>query len=707
MKPLQPLSRWLAVRFALVAAFPLLVVGVLVWRVLLPEMHRDTELHYQALARAIAGQVHAHLSGARREIRAVREQLASEPVPSAPDHFRILDIHVAAGKVFEAIYLADPDDSIVSIGLAEGRRANREDLLGLNLSQRPFLRKARLTGEEEWSETFLSTVSGRLAVALAIPSGDHVLIGEITVDQLSEFVSDLPVEGGLFTAILDRGGRVIADSHRARGGQVMSFALRPPGSPADMDSVTVRELEIDGSPYIGALAEVPQVGWRVLAAQSHREAIRQITGTLELLGAGLVVALLVAVAAGWGLSRSISRKFGHYAEQARAIAHGDYGVPWPEPITLELAELATNLQRMSLAIRERELALAASEARYRSVVGNTPVVIFEIDHEGLFTLCEGLGLQTLGLKPGELVGTSLFDLLDHGAESTDSARRAMAGEAVQFTARMGEPVFEVYLNPVRKPGDETTTVIGVAVDITEREKREEELQQRTDELTRFVYTVSHDLKTPLVTIRSFVGFLEQDMARGDAARISQDMAYIRNAAEKMARLLDDLLDLAKVGRQVSPPEEMTLRELIQEAMDLLAGEITSREVAVRVTEEPVLIRGDRRRLVEVFQNLLDNALKFTRNQPSPEIEVGVETSGEPLVFFVRDNGSGIEPRFHDKIFDLFERLEVREEGSGVGLALVKRIVEVHGGRIWVESSGAGRGAVFKFTLGEAERSAGC
>lgn len=120
-----------------------------------------------------------------------------------------------------------------------------------------------------------------------------------------------------------------------------------------------------------------------------------------------------------------------------------------------------------------------------------------------------------------------------------------------------------------------------------------------------------------------------------------------------------------------------------------------------VTPLPV-VYGDRVRLVEVMQNLIDNAVKFARNQPKPRIEIGAraaEPDGQP-VFFVRDNGLGIDPQYHERVFGLFNKLDAQSEGTGVGLALVKRIVEVHGGRIWVESAGEGCGSTFCFTLAE-------
>jgi signal transduction histidine kinase len=224
------------------------------------------------------------------------------------------------------------------------------------------------------------------------------------------------------------------------------------------------------------------------------------------------------------------------------------------------------------------------------------------------------------------------------------------------------------------------------------------LIQKNDELTRFTYTVSHDLKSPLVTITTFLGYLEKDIPGRDAARMEKDLAYIRTAANRMGRLLDELLELSRIGHKMNPSVEAPLQTIVKEALGLVAGQIAQRGVKVQVTEEPVLLYGDRERLVEVFQNLVDNAVKFMGDQPAPCIKIGVEQPDGETVIFVQDNGIGIDPRHKSKLFSLFEKLNPSTEGTGIGLAVVRRVVEVHGGRTWAESAGPGKGATFRFTL---------
>ena len=225
-----------------------------------------------------------------------------------------------------------------------------------------------------------------------------------------------------------------------------------------------------------------------------------------------------------------------------------------------------------------------------------------------------------------------------------------------------------------------------------------ELENKNAELERFTYTVSHDLKSPLFTIRGFLGYLEQDALAGDHERLKTDIRRITDATDKMQRLLNELLELSRIGRLMNAPSSLSFGELASEALELVYGRIAERGIAVHIEPDLPSVYGDRPRLVEVLQNLLDNAAKFMADQPEPCIHIGMQRSeqGQPI-FYVRDNGMGISPEHHERVFDLFNKLDPHTDGTGIGLALVRRIIEVHGGRIWVESE-AGKGATFFFTL---------
>lgn len=219
------------------------------------------------------------------------------------------------------------------------------------------------------------------------------------------------------------------------------------------------------------------------------------------------------------------------------------------------------------------------------------------------------------------------------------------------------------------------------------------------EIERFTYIAFHDLRAPLVTIMGFIGALRQDLEAGRHDQTAKDIQRIEMAANTMDQILSDLLEFARIGRVRRPPEEVDPRQLVQEVLHKLEGLIRARAIIVQVAPVFPRVYGDRVRLRELFENLIENAAQHMDGEEPPLIEIGVRLQQEnPPVLFVRDNGQGIEPRYHARVFELFEKLDPNREGTGIGLALAKRIVEVHGGKIWVESEGKGRGATFCFTL---------
>ena len=231
----------------------------------------------------------------------------------------------------------------------------------------------------------------------------------------------------------------------------------------------------------------------------------------------------------------------------------------------------------------------------------------------------------------------------------------------------------------------------------EREKVIEQLRSRNQELDRFALRVSHDLKTPLITIAGFLGYLERDINEGDYEKAGRDFVQINEAAKKMGVFVDELLELSRVGRLTNPPISVPFEEIVEEALKAAEGPIQARQVKVKVDVPLPSVHVDRARIVQVMQNLVTNAIKFMGDQPHPEIRIGFkETNGERILL-VSDNGIGIPPEHHKDIFELFNKLDTQSDGTGIGLGLVRRIVEAHHGRIWVESE-PGEGATFFFTL---------
>jgi len=240
--------------------------------------------------------------------------------------------------------------------------------------------------------------------------------------------------------------------------------------------------------------------------------------------------------------------------------------------------------------------------------------------------------------------------------------------------------------------------IGYCLDVTDRKDVEKALNEKNTELERFTYTVSHDLKSPLITIQSYAGMIDKDLEAGNVERARKDLKRIEAAAASMSELLNDLLELSRVGRQMNTPALIDMNRLVRKSLLQLDGPLKQSRMTVVVQPELPAAFGDENRISEVVQNLVENALKYGCDQEEPFLEIGARIEEPDCIYFVRDNGKGIEPSFHGSIFTIFNKLDADSPGSGVGLALVKRIIEVHNGRIWVDSAGSGHGSCFCFTL---------
>lgn len=276
------------------------------------------------------------------------------------------------------------------------------------------------------------------------------------------------------------------------------------------------------------------------------------------------------------------------------------------------------------------------------------------------------------------------------------------GRGQPFNTRDAEIAHDV-ANQLAIALQQTNLYNALQAELVERKKLILQLEANNAELERFTYTVSHDLRNPLVTIKGFVGMLEKDLRDGRDDKVASDLQRISVAADKMHALLADLLELSRIGRIMNPPEDVDLAQVVNEAIETMDARLRSKNVIVHCTLDLPTIYGDRIRLREVFENLIDNAAKYMGDQPEPTIEIGTRCEADETIIFVRDNGLGIEPQFHNRIFGLFDKLNPTSEGTGIGLALLKRIVETHGGKIWVESEGLGKGSTFCFTIPDARK----
>lgn len=380
------------------------------------------------------------------------------------------------------------------------------------------------------------------------------------------------------------------------------------------------------------------------------------------------------------------------------------------------------LRREIEARRRLAVSHAAQEHFLETVLDHLPALVWVKDPRSLRIVTMNRAMERwVGRPRDQVIGRTTEEIFSAGDArvSIDLDRQALARHEVVTTpvdtrtASNGTPVtLHTRKVAVRDAAGQPLCVLCIADDISEKvadeqrirelnatlEAQKAELEAANHELESFSYSVSHDLRSPLRAIDGFSLMLLEDYGPGLDAEAQRYLTTIRAGTQRMGQLIDDLLAFSRIGRQA-------LKELPVD-MDALAHEAAAETVRGLTTPVPQIVvsslppaRGDRSLLQEVWQNLIGNAVKYSSKVAAPKIEVSARREGDDVVYSVRDNGAGFDMQFVHKIFKVFQRLHGQDEfpGTGVGLAIVYRIVTRHGGRIWAESS-PGQGATFHFTV---------
>jgi len=378
--------------------------------------------------------------------------------------------------------------------------------------------------------------------------------------------------------------------------------------------------------------------------------------------------------------------------------------------TSDLVKTNKELQIEITKLRKVEEALRESEEKFRSFVEEMNDGYCVIQGSTI-VFANARIAEMFGYTQEEVIGKSILELLPSEiiSELTEAHARRRRGEAVPpqyetvLTSKDGaaRPV-EFGARLVSYEGKPAASV--VIRDITERKNAEAKLQQTMQDLARsnaeleqFAYVASHDLQEPLRMVTSFVQLLARRLEGKLDADSSEYIAYVVDGASRMQMLINDLLAFSRVGTRGSPFEVTDCEAALHGALTNV--QLTIEDHDVVLTHDPLpTVMADGMQLVQLFQNLISNAIKF-HGEERPRIHISAKQEGHEWGLSVRDNGIGIDPEYHERIFLIFQRLHGRAEyaGTGIGLAMCKRIVERHGGRIWVQSE-LGKGSTFYFTI---------
>jgi PAS domain S-box-containing protein len=486
--------------------------------------------------------------------------------------------------------------------------------------------------------------------------------------------------------------------------------------------------EYAGTMVLGSAVRVKKAGW-VIVDQVPLSA--SLTPYAWALGVTLLSSLVIWMGLTWNLRRQLQRHvvipLVQLSRGIGALANGDFSqgkalASIPAAFT-ELTSLVTDFQQMSDALEARQAALQESEERYSTLFNRVPVPLWRMTPTGQYLDINPAGVNILGGPDHETllkVNDTEFYVNPEDRQRWHSIaeRDGIVHDFEVQLRRRDEKIIwgRLTSRAIQNSKGKILYYEGSLEDITERKKSKEkihqlnmELEQRVfertaqleaanKELEAFAYSVSHDLRAPLRHIDGFIKLLIKKTGNRLDQQSQRYLSLIENSAIKMGNLINDLLSFSRLGRQELKFNKVDLGVIVHDVIEDLEPDTAVRNIKWLIEGLPV-INGDSSMFQIVMMNLISNALKFTMPREEAVIEVGSESREGETIVFIRDNGVGFDPEYADNLFGVFQRLHRIDEfeGTGVGLAIVQRIIHRHGGRVWAEGE-IGKGAVFYFSL---------
>jgi signal transduction histidine kinase len=616
-----------------------------------------------------------------------------------------------------------------------------------NFSENELFKRLKKKGAVEWSEPFVSLRTGESVISVAVPWRGGMIAGTMNLSYLCKLVEPTRTSQNAYAFIVSPSGRLIAHPDRALVGEKEKFISIPQITAGFQGTGGTYAFTLVGRKVIGTVLPFSKNEWVIVSVHDKAQSFATLYHLERLLGLLAFAVLAGALFIAYRRVSSITGPLQALSESSRKLAVGEkVADAYNFSVYSEVHELYENFQKMAAAVSQREQTLherneelAVAEEELRHQVDEYWRTYDELVTEKvkLESILAGMGeglcildrdyrvvLQNAAHRKlvGDAVGRFCYEVYDHGSAicSDCPLKLAFADGMDHVKLRQSKDgdkqlYLEISASPLRNAQNEIVGGIEVVRDVTDRMKvdkevrrlnqeleervieRTAELEIANRELESFSYSVSHDLRAPLRHISSFTSLLESDYA----ARLDKDgqfyLSRIIAGCGKMGLLIDDLLELSQVTRRELRTTRVDLSRIVHSVAAALIESEPQRTVSFRI-EDGLVVPGDERLLEVMLNNIIGNAWKYTAQKPEAVIEFACQNIASRPVFFIRDNGAGFDMNCADKLFTPFQRIHGDEfEGTGIGLAIVQRIVHRHGGKIWADAA-PGEGATFFFTL---------
>jgi PAS domain S-box-containing protein len=737
----RPLRQRLLRQFLLIVLLPLTLLTALGLLVLLPALMEAAEQRNLRLAIALRDQVEEMLGSRLRTTELLADRLRSG-MYLAENVRPTLQSMLDGDLLVQAAYLTDERGVIRDVALRSGAELDRADLIGLDQSSQPHYRAARTANRPQWSETFLSIISGRIAVVLAVPAGTQTLMIEVSLDELSSALKDMGQDDAVQAVVLDRSGRVIGHprlepARRQESLAHLPLVARAAGAAGEAGADRSGRVELDGAEYLGQLLPVETTDWSVLVAESMHNVLAPLRNLVWV----LVLCVLAAFASAAGLAWWLARRAGDEVNLLTTAAQpaADHA-PLAAALRFETAEFAQLWQRLSALfqeIREREALAQTARLDLQAVLdAATEVAIVATGLDGTVRLFSRGACKLLGHAEREIVGRATpllwHDPQEVAARGEELARtlgrpiegiEAMlaiprhAGYEVRdwtFVRADGSRVeVSLAVTGIRNAAGDLTGFLGVAIDITERRKAAAlevagraaaaASQAKSDFLSR----MSHELRSPLNAMLGYAQLMEIDAQEPPSAGQRARLQQVQRAGWHLVELIDEVLDLARIesGKVSIALVPVDVVKVIGRAVEIATPQVQQHGITLAIRwassgdDGAAAVLADETRLTQVLVNLLSNAAKY--NRPNGRVDITCESwPGSRFAIRVRDTGRGMGEDQLARLFEPFNRLG-REgsgiEGTGIGLVITRHLVQAMQGELEVESR-LDEGSVFTVVL---------